>query len=84
MADAPSVMVNETLFDRKETPAFHLEVEKVSYMDGFKIYFTDGAWLSARFSGTEPLIRVFSEANTEEDVVRLVKAFEMFLDIDSI
>lgn len=76
--------INETLFDRKETPDFHLDVEKVSYMDGFKIYFKDGAWLSARFSGTEPLIRVFSEANTEEDVVRLVKAFEMFLDIDSI
>ena len=82
--DEDKVRINTTLFENKETPEFHLEVEKVSYMDGFKIYFTDGAWLSARFSGTEPLIRVFSEANSDEDVEKLVTTFEKFLDIESI
>lgn len=78
------IRINTILFEKEETPDFHLEVEKVSYMDGFKVYFTDGAWLSARFSGTEPLIRVFSEANSEEDVQRLVNTFEEFLNIESL
>ena len=76
--------INTTLFEDKEAPDFHLELDKISYMDGFKAYFKDGSWLSARFSGTEPLIRVFAEANTEEDVQKLVDTFEAFLNIESI
>ncbi len=35
--------------------------------DGFKFYVTDGSWLLVRFSGTEPLVRVYTEA-TNADV----------------
>ncbi len=73
--------IQKILFEDKETPEFHLEVDHVSYMDGLKVYFTDGSWVSARFSGTEPLIRVFSEANTENDVQKLVTTLETFLGI---
>ena len=31
-------------------------------MDGFKFILSDGSWLLVRFSGTEPLIRVYAEA----------------------
>ena len=30
-----------------------------SYMDGCKVYFKNGGWVIARFSGTEPLLRIF-------------------------
>ena len=40
------------------------DVEKVSYMDGCKIFFKNGGWVVTRFSGTEPLLRVFCEMPT--------------------
>jgi phosphomannomutase len=32
--------------------------------DGFKFWVDDGSWLLVRFSGTEPLVRVYAEAST--------------------
>jgi phosphomannomutase len=34
--------------------------------DGFKHWLEDGSWLLVRFSGTEPLVRVYAEASTPE------------------
>ncbi|MGB2939854.1 MAG: phosphoglucomutase/phosphomannomutase family protein, partial [Candidatus Dormiibacterota bacterium] len=42
--------------------------------DGFKSYFEDGSWVLSRFSGTEPLIRVYSEAPTKKEVEDLIQA----------
>ena len=33
--------------------------------DGFKFWVDDGSWLLVRFSGTEPLVRVYTEASSE-------------------
>ena len=44
--------------------------------DGFKYYLKDGSWVLIRFSGTEPLIRVYSEAPTKERVDQLLAALE--------
>jgi phosphomannomutase len=33
--------------------------------DGFKFWLPDGSWLLVRASGTEPLVRVYTEATTE-------------------
>jgi phosphomannomutase len=33
--------------------------------DGFKFWLADGSWLLVRASGTEPLVRVYTEATTE-------------------
>jgi len=40
--------------------------------DGFKFYRDDGAWLLIRFSGTEALLRIYSEARTQDDVDALL------------
>lgn len=34
--------------------------------DGFKFWTEDGSWLLVRFSGTEPLVRVYAEASSAE------------------
>ncbi|CAN5287826.1 phosphoglucomutase/phosphomannomutase family protein [soil metagenome] len=34
--------------------------------DGFKFWLADGSWLLVRFSGTEPLVRVYAEATGAE------------------
>ena len=44
--------------------------------DGFKYYLDDGSWVLIRFSGTEPLIRVYSEAGSKERVEQLLAALE--------
>jgi phosphomannomutase len=34
--------------------------------DGVKFFTADGSWLLVRFSGTEPLVRVYAEATSAE------------------
>jgi phosphomannomutase len=34
--------------------------------DGFKFWLDDGSWMLVRFSGTEPLVRVYAEAGSAE------------------
>lgn len=57
------------------------EIDKVSYEDGCKVYLKNGGWISARFSGTEPLLRIFCEMSREEDAVRLCRIWEEFLGL---
>jgi alpha-D-glucose phosphate-specific phosphoglucomutase len=40
--------------------------------DGFRFLLEDGGWLLVRFSGTEPLLRVYAESKSEENVQRLL------------
>ncbi len=37
---------------------------ELSTKDGFKFFIADGSWLLVRFSGTEPLVRVYTEATS--------------------
>lgn len=54
------------IFEEHELPAFDREVARIAWEDGCKVYFADDSWLTIRFSGTEPVIRVFSEAESAE------------------
>jgi phosphomannomutase len=44
--------------------------------DGFKFFTPDGSWLLIRFSGTEPLVRVYTEAISPETRDAMVQAGE--------
>jgi len=46
-------------------------VAKLDRTDGLKILFSDGSWVLLRFSGTEPLMRVYTEAATPEAAAEL-------------
>jgi phosphomannomutase len=59
------------------------EVVRTRTDDGFKFYLADGSWALVRFSGTEPLIRVYSEAPTPERVQQLLAALEGFLGVEA-
>jgi phosphomannomutase len=50
----------------------HKVVEKVT-VDGYKFVMDDGGWLLVRFSGTEPLIRVYTET-TDKAAVQAILA----------
>jgi phosphomannomutase len=43
-----------------------VRTDALSTNDGFKFWVEDGSWLLVRFSGTEPLVRVYAEATTPE------------------
>ncbi|NIM04280.1 MAG: phosphoglucomutase/phosphomannomutase family protein [Armatimonadetes bacterium] len=45
-------------------------------LDGRKFFLEDNAWLLIRPSGTEPLIRIYAEAKSQESVGHLLKAGE--------
>ena len=49
-------------------------VAEVVTKDGFKILLESGAWLLVRPSGTEPVLRVYAEAGSEERVDELLDA----------
>jgi len=45
-------------------------------VDGIKIWAAERAWVLVRPSGTEPIVRIFAEAETQEQADQLVKKFE--------
>lgn len=50
-----------------------LEVTGINTMDGFKFELEGGSWLLVRFSGTEPKIRVYGEATSEERLKEMLE-----------
>lgn len=75
------VRLLKKLFEDKEVPDFGYEIEHVSYRDGMKVYFKNGGWIIARFSGTEPLLRVFAEMENEAAAVEISRKMKAFLNI---
>ena len=73
--------MNRLLMEEKALPDLPWDIDRVSYLDGVKVYFRNGGWVIARFSGTEPLIRVFSEMPTREAAVDVCARFETFLGL---
>ncbi|EKO3557462.1 phosphoglucomutase/phosphomannomutase family protein [Vibrio metschnikovii] len=69
------------LYVEKQLPDFDDEIEKVSYEDGAKVYFSNGGWIIARFSGTEPLLRIFAEMADKPTAERLVDQMKAFLQL---
>nr|WP_086939194.1 phosphoglucomutase/phosphomannomutase family protein [Thaumasiovibrio occultus] len=70
--------IHDKIYVEKALPEFAFEIEKVSYADGLKVYFKNGGWALARFSGTEPLLRLFAEMEdqpTAEAVVAQMREF---------
>ena len=47
-------------------------LEKITRKDGTRLDFADGSWLLLRPSGTEPVVRVYAEAATQERARELV------------
>ncbi|MBQ7887629.1 MAG: phosphoglucomutase/phosphomannomutase family protein [Clostridia bacterium] len=72
--------IQKTLMEKRLLPDFGLPILKVSYLDGCKVYFEEG-WIIARFSGTEPRVRIFAEMPTRERARSLVRTMAAFIDL---
>jgi phosphoglucomutase len=55
----------------KPSEFFGRKVAQVVRTDGLKLLFDDGSWVCYRLSGTEPVVRVYSEARSRDDLAKL-------------
>ena len=74
--------VNHIIFEEKRIPDFGKAVSKVSYEDGCKVYFEDNSFVICRFSGTEPLLRIFAEAGDAKTAKGYIDAFRDLLALE--
>jgi len=55
------------------------KVVKVDRTDGMKLICEDGSWVLMRLSGTEPVVRVYCEAPSQQELERLVTSAKAFV-----
>ena len=68
------------LFEKELLPALD-GIEHIDRSDGVKLWFSDGAWVICRFSGTEPLLRMAAEAESGNRADSLIAAWQELLEL---
>lgn len=66
--------------NKKLTQIAGLKVVDWQFTDGIKQIMEDGSWLLVRPSGTEPVLRIYSEAETAEQAKKLVDDVSAMVD----
>jgi len=56
-----------------------LRVARTNRIDGVKFIFDDGSWLLLRPSGTEPLVRIYAESESETELEVLLEQGRKYL-----
>jgi phosphomannomutase len=79
--DVDRKRILETLEKNEPEEVAGVRVQRVRADDGFKFYLEDGSWVLLRASGTEPLIRVYSEAADSAGVEARLAALEDIVGI---
>jgi alpha-D-glucose phosphate-specific phosphoglucomutase len=78
LTDKLKERLNEKLALGPESFAGHKVVQTIT-LDGHKYVLDDGSWLLMRLSGTEPVVRLYAEANSADDLATLSKEGEKFI-----
>jgi len=55
------------------------KVTEIVRTDGLKLLFADGSWVCYRLSGTEPVVRVYSEAGSRQELEKLSVAAKQWI-----
>jgi phosphomannomutase len=66
----------------RENPCTHVAgypVERISHVDGTKLYLESDNWAQLRFSGTEPVLRLAVEADSPEKASELLAWLKQFV-----
>lgn len=71
----------DIVMTKRLLPEFSHKIVKVNYEDGCKVYFDDDSFVICRFSGTEPLLRIFAESSDSETANGYVVAWKDFLGL---
>lgn len=74
------INIENILITEKRVPCFHNKrILKVGYNDGVKFYFDDQSFVICRFSGTEPLLRIFAEDKSKDGAQMLIHILKDFI-----
>ena len=73
--------IENVLLAKRQLPDFSDVIERVNYEDGCKVYFKNGGWVICRFSGTEPLLRIFAESDDDAIARGYIASFKNFLSL---
>lgn len=71
--------IDNLIMTEKKLPEFCEEIDWVNYIDGCKVYFKNGDFVICRFSGTEPVLRIFSESSDRSKAESYIKSFAEFI-----
>jgi len=74
-------VISKIIFEDKKLPEFSRKIVRVNYEDGCKVYFEDDSFVICRFSGTEPLLRIFAESSDAEVAKQYINDFKTFLNL---
>ncbi|MDD4178712.1 MAG: phosphoglucomutase/phosphomannomutase family protein [Candidatus Margulisbacteria bacterium] len=66
------------LGENKPKEFANMKVKNIETLDGLKLSFEDESWILFRASGTEPLLRIYVEGRTPEEVKLILGAGENF------
>jgi phosphoglucomutase len=56
-----------------------IKIASLVRIDGLKLVLADGSWVCYRLSGTEPVVRVYSEARSREELAKLSAAAKAWI-----
>ena len=59
-----------------------MPLDRIDTTDGFRFILSDESWLLVRFSGTEPLLRIYAESDTPEKVEDILRAGQLIAGIE--
>jgi len=76
-----SSRLRQTLEDLGPKEVGGVKVDRIDRTDGVRLVLGDGSWILYRLSGTEPLLRVYVETDSEERVGNLIDAGAALLGI---
>ncbi len=62
-----------TLKSNPPAKVLNKKVVRVNAKDGVKLILEDKSWLLLRFSGTEPILRIYSEAPTNKEALKIIE-----------
>jgi phosphomannomutase len=55
------------------------KVENINRLDGVKFLFADESWMLMRPSGTEPVVRIYAESESKQDLEVLLEQGRKYL-----
>lgn len=70
-ADQRAAIVKR-IVDNQPNAIDGVPVSEVKLVDGYKYILADGSWLLIRFSGTEPIMRIYAETDSMKRVLALL------------
>ena len=76
----PDVKEKFTTKMKSDPKDFHgQKIAEINRKDGVKLVLEDGSWVCYRVSGTEPVVRAYTEARSQDGLKKLSEAAKQFV-----